>query len=311
MGKKWTTNDIPAQDGKITIVTGANSGIGFETAAELAGRGATVIMACRSVDKARSAADAIRQRHPSARLEVMQLDLSDLASVKAFADSFKAKYDRLDIQCNNGGIMGGPRISHTKDGFELMFGTNHLGHFALVGQLLELLKSTPAARVVAVSSMAHRNIKGLNLDDPNFESSRYAIFDAYAKSKLSNLTWCLELDKRLKAAGLDIKAAVAHPGYTATNITSGANPEGNWLKSLMVRLGDVLMAMPAHKGALPTLYAATDPGIQGGEYIGPNGPFQFAGSPARVPYKATADDPVARRRLWEISEQLTGVSYLS
>ena len=308
---KWTADNLPNLDGKIAIVTGANSGIGFEASAELAGKGATVIMACRNLDKANKAADDIRGRYPSAQLEVMQLDLSDLESVKRFADEFKASHSQLHMLCNNGGIMGGPEISHTKQGFELMFGTNHLGHFALVGHLLEVLEATPASRVVAVSSMAHRNIKGLNLDDPNFETTEYGIFDAYAKSKLANLTFCLELDKRLKATGIDACGAIAHPGYTATNITSGSNPDGNWLKDLAVKLGDLVLAMPAHKGALPTLYAAADPSIQGGEYIGPDGPFQFMGSPARVAYKETADDPVARQRLWEISEELTGIRYLS
>ncbi len=311
MAAKWTAADIPDLDGKIAIVTGANSGIGFETAAELAGHGATVIMACRNPDKANQAADRIRERRPRGDLQVMQLDVSDLDSVRSFAQAFTSRFVQLDILCNNAGIMGGPQISRTKQGFELMFGTNHLGHFALTGQLLDALKVSPGARVISVTSMAHRNIKGLNLDDPNFEHTPYRIFDAYAKSKLANLTFNLELNRRLKAAGLDICAAAAHPGYTATNITTGANPEGNKLKAFAVWLGDILIAMPAHKGALPTLYAATAPDIEGGEYIGPNGPFQFAGPPARVKYKETAADPQAGRRLWEISEKLTGVKYLS
>lgn len=311
MSKGWSSQNIPSLEGKTAIVTGANSGIGYETAAELAGHGATVIMACRNLDKANRAADELRKRHLSGSLEVMQLDVSDLDSVRAFTEAFKSRFSRLDILCNNAGVMGGPQITRTRHGFESMFGTNHLGHFALTGLLLDVLKATPGARIVVVTSMAHRNVAGLNLDDPNFESSTYKLFDAYAKSKLANLTFCLELNKRLKAAGVDITAVAAHPGYTATNITSGANPDNNRVKDFFVWLGDVLIAMPAHKGALPTLYAATAPDIHGGEYIGPDGPFQFYGSPTAVKYKPTASDPDAARRLWEISETLTKVSYLS
>lgn len=311
MANKWTTSDIPSLEGKIAIVTGANSGIGYETAAELAGHGATVIMACRNPDKANKAAEALRERQPAGTLEVMQLDVSDLDSVKSFVQAFTERFPKLDILCNNAGVMGGPKITRTRHGFESMFGTNHLGHFALTGLLIDTLKATPGSRVVAVTSMAHRNIDGLNLDDPNFENTEYGIFDAYAKSKLANLTFCLELDKRLKAAGLNITATAAHPGYTATNITSGANPDGNKVKDFFVKLGDVLLAMPAPKGALPTLYAATAPDITGGEYIGPDGPFQFFGSPARVKYKATASDPATGKRLWDISEKLTGIQFLS
>lgn len=310
MSNKWTANDIPSLDGKTVIVTGANSGIGFETTAELAGHGAIVVMACRNPEKASNAADRIRERQPRGTLDVMQLDVSDLDSVTAFAQAFKSRYTRLDILCNNAGIMGGPKISRTRHGFETMFGTNHLGHFALTGQLLDTLSTTPGSRVVVVTSMAHRNVAGLNLDDPNFEKTPYKIFDAYAKSKLANLTFCLELDRRLKANNLDVLAAAAHPGYTATNITSGANPDGNRIKDFLVWLGDVTIAMSAPKGALPTLYAATAADIEGGEYIGPDGPFQFYGSPARVKYRDTAADLEAGRRLWEISRKLTGVSFL-
>ncbi len=311
MASKWTAADIPSLDGRIAIVTGANSGIGYETAAELAAHGATVVMACRNPEKAGRAADELRKRNLKGRLDVMQLDVSDLDSVQSFAAAFRERYNRLDILCNNAGIMGGPQITRTKHGFETMFGANHLGHFALTAQLLDCLKATAGSRVVVVTSMAHRNIKGLNLDDPNFEVTDYRLFDAYAKSKLANLTFCLELDRRLKAAGLDIRAVAAHPGYTATNITSGANPEGSRLKAFFVKLGDTLIAMPPPKGALPTLYAATVADIKGGEYIGPDGPFQFAGSPKPVKFKASAADPVAARRLWETSETLTGQSFLS
>ena len=206
--------------------------------------------------------------------------------------------------------MGGPQISHTAQGFESMFGTNHLGSFALTGLLFDHLCKTAGARIIAVSSMAHRNIDGLDLDDPNFENSEYGIFDAYAKSKLANLTFMYEMDRRLKARRIDVLTAAAHPGYTATNITAGANPDGNKLKALFVWLGDNTIAMSASKGALPTLYAATHSDIMGGEYIGPRGLFQFYGYPQAVQSKATARDPQAGKRLWDISMQLTGVNFL-
>lgn len=310
MAAKWTADQMPSQQGKIAVVTGANSGIGFETTAELAARGATVIMACRSLDKANRAADEIRARHSSAQLEIMPLDLSDLDSTRKFADDFKSRYGQLDILCNNGGVMGQFELTHTQHGFETMFGTNHLGHFALVGHLLDVIKTTPGARVVVVSSVAHKKADNDYLDDPNYAHREYKLFDAYGTSKLANTTYCMELDRRLKGAGIQALAVSAHPGYSASNITSGANPEGNWFKDLLGWLGNKTLAMPTHKGALPTLYAATMPDIQGSEYIGPVKLGGFYGYPERGQVSDHAADPQAGKKLWEISQQMTGVSYL-
>lgn len=311
MTQQWTLETMPDQTGRVAIVTGSNSGIGLETAAALAARGATVVMACRSLDKAERAAQSIRTRNPAGDVVVMRLDIADLDSIKTFVAEFNSRFDRLDLLCNNAGVMGASAILRTKHGFESQFGTNHLGHFALTGQLLDVLQATAGARVVSVSSVAHKATPGLNLDDPNFNQSPYKPFDAYGKSKLANLLFTLELDRRLKAAGLNITALAAHPGYTSSNITSGANPEGSAIKNFMVKIGNALFAMSARGGAKPTLYAATHPQIQGGEFIGPLGPLQFWGRPGQVQPRDTAKDPQAARRLWEISEELTGVSYLS
>ncbi len=297
-------------DDKTAIVTGANSGIGLETAAGLAARGARVIMACRSLDKAEKAAEQIRARKPDGEILVMQLDVADLASVRAFAEAFAAQYPSLDLLINNAGVMGATKILRTKDGFESQFGTNHLGHFALTGLLLERLKAAPTPRVIAVSSVAHKATDGLNLDDPNYETGGYKPFLGYARSKLANLLFMFELDRRLKAAGLPVIAAAAHPGYTASNITSGANPEGSRIKDFLVGIGNRFFAMSAAGGARPTLYAATHPDIRGGEFIGPVGPLQFWGPPGPVARKATATDPQAASRLWAVSQELTGVRML-
>ncbi|MDX1495960.1 MAG: oxidoreductase [Salinisphaeraceae bacterium] len=309
---KWTVKQIPPQNGRLVIITGANSGIGFETAVALAGSGAHVIMACRNTQKAETAADAIRKRHGQAKLSVMKLDISDLDSVRDFAEQVRNQHKQLHLLINNAGVMGGPEISRTRHGFESQFGTNHLGHFALTGLLLPLLTNTPGSRIVVVSSIAHTKAKnGLNLDDPNFENSEYSLFDAYAKSKLANLTFMFELNRRLLSSQYDVRAVGAHPGYTASNITSGANPEDSKIKSFLAWLGNVTIAMPTAKGALPTLYAATDSSINGGEHIGPKGPLQFWGWPSDMPCSQAARDPAAGSRLWQISQDLTGVQYLS
>ncbi len=310
MSVRWTLKDMPDLTNRTAIVTGSNSGIGLETAGALAAHGARVIMACRNAEKAEKAASLLRQRTPEGHIEVMSLDIADLSSVRQFAQEFKSRYEKLDILCNNAGVMGAAKILRTKDGFESQFGTNHLGHFALTGLLLDSLKAAPAARVVAVSSVAHKATDGLNLDDLNFERSPYKPFDAYGKSKLANLLFIYELDRRFKQAGLSITAVAAHPGYTASNITSGANPEGNPIKNFLVAIGNSLFAMSALGGALPTLYAATHPDIQGGEFIGPQGLFQFWGRPGPVDRSESASDGASATALWAASEQLTGVAFL-
>lgn len=308
MAQQWTVQDIPSQSGKIAVVTGANSGLGLETTAGLAAAGATVVMACRNPSKAQAALDEIRRRVPQARLDVMALDLADLASVRRFASEFSAKYPRLDILCNNAGVMALP-FQKTRDGFEMQIGTNHLGPFVLTGLLLNVLQAAPAARIVNVASVAHKTTKGLDLDNLNWERGPYKKGDAYGKSKLANLLFTYELNRRLHQSGSSIIAVAAHPGYSATNIGDGAT-QGSFFASLAMKLGNALFAQPASMGALPTLYAATMPDVQGGDYIGPHGFLEFAGYPVKTTSRPTARDPQVAAGLWALSEQLTDTRYL-
>jgi NAD(P)-dependent dehydrogenase (short-subunit alcohol dehydrogenase family) len=307
----WTLDQIPDLTGKTALVTGANSGIGLETARVLAARGATVILGCRNQARAEAALAQIRASAPDARLEFLQIDLSDLDSVRAAAGQVKARHPALDILCNNAGVMGHHSVQLTKQGFEVQFGTNHLGHFALTGLLLETLQAAPAARVVAVSSVAHRATRAMNLDDPAFERTRYWHFDAYAKSKLSNLSFALELNRRARAAGLALKACAAHPGYSATNITSGTNQAHSKVKDFVVGIGNSLIGMSPPRGALPTLFAATSEDLAGGEFVGPDGWFELWGSPAIQTPAALARDPELAAKLWQRSEAWCGVRFLS
>ncbi len=268
-------------------------------------------MACRDATKAAAALAEVRRRAPQAQVEVMNLDLADLASVRRFAQDYAANHPQLDILCNNAGVMALP-FSRTKDGFEVQIGTNHLGHFALTGLLLERLEAAPAARVVNVASMAHRWTRGMNLDDLNFERTPYKKWDAYGKSKLANLLFTFELDRRLKKAGSKTLAVAAHPGYSSTNLQFvGPAMENSVLGRLTMQLGNALFGQPAWMGALPTLYAATMPDVQGGDYFGPDGFRQMRGYPRRVGCRRAARDPETAARLWSLSEQLTGVRFLS
>jgi NAD(P)-dependent dehydrogenase (short-subunit alcohol dehydrogenase family) len=307
---KWTTADMPSLKGKVAIVTGANSGLGLHTTAGLAGAGATVVMACRSADKAAAALAEVKAKAPGAQVEVMPLDLADLASVRKFAADFSAKYPRLDILCNNAGVMAVP-YAKTKDGFEMQVGTNHFGHFALTGLLLDKLKATPGSRVVSVASMAHNWTRGMDLDDPFFEHKKYDKWDAYGKSKLANLLFTFELNRRLKKAGVAVTAAAAHPGYSETNLGFvGPQIEKSALGKLVMQAGNALFAQPASIGALPTLYAASMADMAGGDYIGPDGFKQMRGYPTKVGTRRLAQDEKLQNRWWVLSERLTGVSYL-
>ena len=306
----WSAAEIPDLTGKVAIITGANSGLGLETAAGLAAHGATVVMACRDPKRAASALDQVRQRAPGAKIEAMALDLADLSSVRAFASAFKARYPRLDILCNNAGVMHLP-YRKTRDGFEMQIGTNHLGHFALTGLLLERLTSTPHSRVVHVASVAHRFTKGIDLEDLNWERKPYNKADAYAKSKLANLMFHYELERRLKKSGSPVMTAAAHPGFSATNIGFGDKDKTPLLKRWAMQLANRLIAQPAAMGALPSLYAATVQHVQPGDYIGPDGWFmQFRGYPTCVDARPEARDPALGARLWTLSEQLTGTRCL-
>jgi NAD(P)-dependent dehydrogenase (short-subunit alcohol dehydrogenase family) len=303
----WSAADVPDQRDRVAIVTGGNSGIGFEAAAVLAGRGAHVILACRDAGKAKGAVDAIRARHPSASVQTESLDLASLASVRAFADRVLAGQPRIDLLVNNAGVMAIPRRI-TADGFEMQLGTNHLGHFALTGLLLERLLATPAARVVTVSSSAHRP-GSIHFDDLQLER-RYRKWVAYAQSKLANLLFTYELDRRLRRVGASVASVAAHPGYAATNLQfTGARMENRPMLERFFVLGNRLLAQSAAMGALPTLYAATGGDVESGDYAGPGGAFEAWGNPTKVGSSPRARDVATARKLWEISEQLTGVRF--
>ncbi|WP_189064371.1 oxidoreductase [Deinococcus seoulensis] len=297
-GSAWTEADVPDQTGRVVIVTGANSGLGLETSRALALRGATVIMACRSAQKAEKAAAGIRALNPKGEVVLMPLDLGDLDSVKAFADAFRARYDRLDILVNNAGIMV-PPLGRTAQGFETQFGVNHLGHFALTAQLMPTLERTAGARVVTVSSMAHR-FGELNLADANWHARPYVPMPAYGQSKLANLLFTHELQRRLNATGKDVLAVAAHPGWAATGL-QGDSQGSN--------LANRLFAQPQAMGALPSLYAATAPDVTGGAYYGPSGLLQLGGNPQQVDSNARSHDTQDAANLWALSERLTGVTF--
>jgi NAD(P)-dependent dehydrogenase (short-subunit alcohol dehydrogenase family) len=294
----WTSDNIEDQSGRIAIVTGSNSGIGFEAAKALATKGATVVMAVRSETKGRTAAEAIRSAGAPGSVQVAALDLADLASVRAFADAFKSDHDRLDLLINNAGVMMPPK-SQTTDGFELQFGTNHLGHFALTAQLADLLTATPGSRVVNVASMAHR-FGTIDFDDLQWETRRYSKGASYGQSKLANLLFTFELQRRLDAAGAGTLAVAAHPGWTATNLQRHTGA-GNLLNPVF--------GMSPWQGALPTLYAATAPEAEAGSYYGPKGLLEMRGFPGKVGSTAESRDEHKARRLWEVSEDLTGARF--
>ena len=302
MADGWDAERIPDQTGRIAVVTGANSGLGLVTARELARRGAQVVLACRNLDKGRAAMGGCEQAASGAAPELEELDLASLTSVHAFAERFKEKHDGLDMLVNNAGVMAPPR-RRTADGFELQFGTNHLGHFALTGQLLPVMKGRDDARVVTLSSTAHKFGK-IAFDNLNGDR-RYFRWRAYGQSKLANLLFALELDRRLRAADSTVKSLAAHPGYAATNLQRAAPP---LVDRIVMKVGNAVIAQSDEMGALPTLFAATQPGLEGGMYIGPDGPGEQRGYPKVVqPNKAARDEQTARR-LWEVSEELTGVS---
>jgi NAD(P)-dependent dehydrogenase (short-subunit alcohol dehydrogenase family) len=290
---KWSPKNISDQSGKVVIVTGANSGIGYEAARTLALHGATVILACRNLEKARAAAAQISSQAPQGQALILHLDLSDLASIQKFTEDFQAQFNRLDILINNAGVMA-PPFQKTMDGFELQFGVNHLGHFKLTALLIDLLKSTPQARVVTVSSNVHFYGK-INFDNLNAERF-YQAWLAYAQSKLANLLFGYELQRRLSAVGNNPLSSMVHPGYAATNLQRNSR----WASLL-----NPILAQSAAMGALPTLYAAISPEIKGGEYIGPDGFFGQGGYPRQARSSRASHDLASARRLWEISEQLT------
>jgi NAD(P)-dependent dehydrogenase (short-subunit alcohol dehydrogenase family) len=293
----WSEADIPDQSGRTAVVTGANSGIGFETARALAAKGARVVLACRSEEKGRDASLRLRAAVPEADARFEPLDLGALASVRRFAEKLAAEERRLDLLVNNAGVMM-PPYGRTADGFETQLGTNHLGHFALTGLLLPRLLATPRARVISVSSLAHFWGR-IDFDDLQAERS-YNATRAYGQSKLANLLFARELQRRFEAAGVDALSAAAHPGSTRTELQRHSG--------LMHAVVAVFSQQPP-EGALPTLYAATAPDVRGGEYFGPSGFAGCLGPPGRARSSPRANDAAAARRLWDVSEQLTGVAF--
>ena len=303
---KWTTRDMPSQTGKLAIVTGANSGIGYHTALELARAGASVILACRNMGKGEEAKNRILQAVPQASVEVARLDLADLDSVKSFSESFVNSGRHLDMLINNAGVMSLPKRVGTAQGHEMQFGTNHLGHFALSAGLMPALLKTAGSRVVTVASIAHKGGK-LRFEDPNWERA-YDPRKAYSQSKLANLMFGLELDRRLKRANANVASIIAHPGVAATSIVT--NGMGDSLKGKVANFAVGMLAQSDARGSWPTLYAATSPDAKSGHYYGPDGIAEIKGLPVEVKPRPQALDPVAAARLWHISEQMTGAEFV-
>lgn len=300
----WTEKDVPDQSGRLAIVTGSNTGLGYDTARVLAARGAQVVMAVRDTAKGEAAAVRIRQSTPTARVTVQKLDLGSLASVREAAAAMAADYPRIDLLINNAGVMYPPK-STTTDGFELQFGTNHLGHFALTGLLLPNLLGVDGSRVVVVASIAHNIRAKIDFDDLQWKRRKYERVAAYGQSKLANLMFAYDLQRRLAAAKAKTIAVAAHPGVAATELTRhlpGANLPGvNWLSGRLLNTAEM--------GALPTLRAATDPVVRGGEYFGPDGFREMRGYPVLATSSKQARDVAIQERLWRVSEELTGVTY--
>jgi NAD(P)-dependent dehydrogenase (short-subunit alcohol dehydrogenase family) len=297
MTSKWTSDHIPDQTGRTVVVTGANSGIGYEMARALAHKNATVILACRNPDNGEAAVRQINQEYPQTQAQFIHLDLTDLSSIRRFSDDFTLHHDRLDILINNAGIMRTP-FGKTADGFELQFGTNHLGHFALTGLLLSILDHTAQARVITMSSGGERFGK-IDFENLNAEKA-YDAAGAYSQSKIANLLFTYELQRRFEDANMDALAAAAHPGWTVTNL------QVHWP---MLRILNPFIGQEPTMGSLPGLYAATGPDVKGGDYYGPNGWFELRGSPTKVQSSDLSHDRTIAARLWKVSEELTGVKY--
>lgn len=310
MSKKWKADDIPDQQGRIVIVTGANSGIGYHTAKELAAKNATVILACRDLAKGADAVKSIITAHPNSVLDLIQLDLSSLAKINEFSQKYKERYDRLDLLINNAGLMFTPN-EKTQDGFELQLGVNHLGHFALTGLLLDLLMKTENSRIVNVSSGLHKSGK-INFDD--LQSDRkYRRIAAYGQSKLANLLFTYELNRKLDAIQSATISVGCHPGYAATKLQStGVGMKRGVLPFFLkpfLKIGNFVMAQSAQMGALPTLFAAVSEEVKVGDYVGPSKFGEQRGHPKITQSSERSHDKDSAKELWEVSETLTGVTF--
>ncbi len=306
MSQHWTQQDIPDLTGKVVVITGANSGLGFESAKELARNGARVVMTARNLEKGERAQADILQELPDADLDLIQLDVGSLDSVRTFATKIKEKYDRLDILLNNAGLMAIPR-QETADGFEMQLGVNHLGHFALTGLLLDVITKTPNARIHNVSSTA--NFMGeINFDDLMGEES-YSRWGAYGQSKLANVFFTFELQKRLSAAGFDTMANVSHPGLVIGNLQANSMEQsGTWYEGIAYQFTRLFLARDISKGVQPMLFAMTSPDAKGSALYGPQY-IHHLGPVAEVKANDAAYDAEKLKRFWEISEELTGITY--
>jgi NAD(P)-dependent dehydrogenase (short-subunit alcohol dehydrogenase family) len=304
----WTTASMPSQRGKLAFITGANSGVGFHAALELARAGAAIILACRDRAKAEAARTRIRGAVPSAQLEIADLDLASLASVRGAAEKFLATGRPLDLLINNAGVMALPERRVTADGFELQLGTNHFGHFALTGLLLPALLGAPAARIVTVSSIAHRG-GTVDFDNLNWEQG-YKPWPAYRRSKLANLLFAFELQRRLALNHAPAVSIAVHPGVSNTNLFAAGPGQGGGLFAKIIPMFIALIAQSEAQGALPTLYAATSPNVHGGAFYGPDGFREMRGYPVEVRAEPPASDENTAAFLWEVSEEATGVRYL-
>lgn len=303
---RWGTDNISDLSKKVAIVTGANSGLGLEVVREFAGKGCHVVMACRSIDKAENASLHVRHEYPQASLEIVVLDLANLESIRKFSANFLRQHSKLDFLFNNAGVMDVPYCK-TEDGFEMQFGTNHLGHFALTGLLLDRLLVTPGSRVITTSSMAH--LPGsINFENLQGEKS-YNGWAAYFQSKLANLLFSYELQRRLVHNGAATISVAAHPGWAATNLQSvGPQLAGSVAREKLAALLNRILAQSVEMGSLPLLYAASAPNVKGGEYIGPER-FGWFGYPRKMSSSVRSRDEGVAERLWDVSEELTGVSY--
>lgn len=302
MREKWSTENMPDQAGRIVVVTGANTGLGFETAAALAARGARVVLAVRDLDRGNQAAARIVDGTPGAEIMVQHLDLASLDSVRAAAEELRSGLPGIDILINNAGVLYTPRRT-TRDGFELQFGTNHLGHFALTGLLLDRLLPVPGSRVTTVASIGHRFRARINFDDLQMERS-YDRVRAYGRSKLANLMFTYELQRRLAGTGTTI-AVAAHPGGSATELDRHLPAPVRAVS----RLAQPLLTQSPAMGALPILRAATDPEVRGGQYYGPDGRGEMRGYPKPVSSSRSSHDTDVQKRLWDVSQELTGVTF--
>ncbi len=301
MTAKWTTADMPSLRGQTALITGANRGLGLEIALGVSGAGADVIVACRDAGKAQATVARLQAHAPGSRISALSVDMASPDSIRQFAQAVKQQHAKLDLLVHNAAAIMAP-LTHTAAGYELHFATNHLGPFALTGLLLDQLRAAPAARIVSTASIAHRLTSGLDLEDLHFRRRPYKDMDAYGASKLAVLQYCFELDRRLRGENSTIRSVAAHPGYTATNLDLG---------NFFLRLSTRLFGQKPALGALPALYAASSPDVVGGDYIGPGGLKELGGYPKRVDSRPEARDAKAAAALWALSEQMTGVRYLS